>query len=536
MSFHNGSCPIEPTLKPFLFSWIGDADLLAWAEATGGKLAERVHAATRKSKPVAPGPGPIKTLTEQCAFDRVHLLSDKDPELARGFASWVGPQCKAHVVTIASPVDYPSIFEAADRVLASVLGGSDPKPPVCIHLSPGTPAMTSIWVLLGKSRYPATFFQTHAGKVIETPIPFDLAVDYLPTLLHGADTALEAAGIPPTLAVGFGPVIGKSPAMRATVARAQRIAIRDVGVLLLGESGVGKEIFAQAIHAAGHRANKPFFAINCAALPQALLESELFGHTKGAFSGADANREGAFIRADGGTLFLDEVGECDLALQAKLLRVLQPDRKDRSTTRRFRPVGSAKEQSSDVRIIAATNRDLQAEIKAGRFREDLYYRLANFILKIPPLRERTPDIPTLADHLLEQINNDFATTEPGFQPKRLGVATMNFLRVQPWPGNVRQLYNALLQAAIMTDHPDITPKDIAAGLSDTVSFRPIADEPPLGDGFNIKDYLDQIQSNLLARAMRQANGNKTGAAKLLGLPKYQTLAAQLERLKVKWKE
>ncbi len=469
------------------------------------------------------------------SFDEIHLLGDLPAPLAKQFAEWVGPLAQAHVVKLKSPVDYSDIFEAADGVLGKVTA----KAGACslsIHLSPGTPAMTAVWVLLGKSRYPATFYQTHQGKVNPTTIPFDLMVDYLPSVLHAADRVLSGEIAADNGTEGFGAVIGKSPQIRAVIGRAKRIALRDVGVLLLGESGVGKDVFARALHATSCRPSKPFIAINCAAVPKELLESELFGHKKGGFTGAIADRIGAFEQADGGTLFLDEVGECDLSMQAKLLRVLQPGTDDPPALRRFNRVGDTKEITADVRIIAATNRDLQAEVAAGRFREDLYYRLATFILKIPPLRDRASDIPIIADHLFARINQDFARTEPGYKHKHLSVGTKKFLSQQLWPGNVRQLYNVLLQAAVMVDGDAIQPANIEAGLSDgsappNQSFLNV----PLGNGFSLITHLDSLQKQFLARAMQEAGGKKTVAAELLGFANYQTLSAQLDRLGVKWK-
>ncbi|MCX5690294.1 MAG: sigma 54-interacting transcriptional regulator, partial [Planctomycetota bacterium] len=263
----------------------------------------------------------------------------------------------------------------------------------------------------------------------------------------------------------------------------------------------------------------------------------LFGHKKGSFTGATNDRQGAFELADSGTLFLDEVGECDLTMQAKLLRVLQPNHDDPPATRRFRRIGDSADLTADVRVVAATNRDLHAEVAAGRFREDLYYRLAAFTVKIPPLRNRQADIPVIAEHLLERINLDFAKAEPGYQHKSLSVRTKKFLREQPWPGNVRQLQNALLQAAVMVDGPTIDPAAIQQGLAE--STHPSAShpfDPPIGDGFSLVTHLESIQKRFLARAMSEAEGKKNLAASLLGYTSYQTLDAQLKRLDVQWNE
>jgi transcriptional regulator with PAS, ATPase and Fis domain len=300
----------------------------------------------------------------------------------------------------------------------------------------------------------------------------------------------------------------------------------------MGESGTGKEKFARAIHDASPRKENKFVSINCAAISRELLESELFGHKKGAFTGAVADRDGAFKEADGGTLFLDEIGECDPAMQAKLLRVLQPPDDD-PCHRVFYRVGESKPITSDVRIIAATNRDLVAAIARNEFRDDLYYRVAAITIKLPPLRERREDIPALVQRLLSQINENFEKKEPGYKHKSISNSAMAFVRKHPWPGNVRQLFNTLLQAAVMTDGDVIDRQDVADAIAE-VPGKPSVDlmEQPLGAGFVLIDFLEEIQRHYLIRSMKEAGGVKTKAAELLGYKNYQTLSAQLERLKV----
>ena len=264
---------------------------------------------------------------------------------------------------------------------------------------------------------------------------------------------------------------------------ARRASVRDVSVLLLGESGTGKEKFARAIHDASPRKAKKFISINCAAISRELLESELFGHKKGSFTDAVADRDGAFKEADGGTLFLDEIGECDPAMQAKLLRVLQPPDDD-PCHRVFYRVGESTPITSDVRTIAATNRDLNAAIARNEFRDDLYYRVAAITIKLPPLRDRREDIPLLTQHLLDQINQNFERKEPGYKHKRISGSAMTFVRRHPWPGNVRQLFNTLLQAAVMTDGEVIERQDVADAVAE-VPGKPTVNlmEQPLGEGF-----------------------------------------------------
>jgi DNA-binding NtrC family response regulator len=521
--------------RRILFSWIGHADLRAMAASLPPGQQEEVLKGVNPPRPMPDQPGPLKCLIDEERFDEVHLLSDHGPLKNRHYLKWLGGDPVLHPVKLTNPTDYPEVFKVADTELASVV--SVPRPhriELCIHLSPGTPTMTAIWLLLGKSKYhPATFYQTHECKAWVTDIPFDLVVDYVPQVLRDADARLQQlASQSPQEVAGFQGIVGESRSLRVAVGLARRAAQRDVSVLLLGESGTGKEKFARAIHDASPRSKKPFVAINCAAFSRLLLESELFGHGKGAFTDAKQPRDGAFTVADGGTLFLDEIGECDPAMQAKLLRVLQPPDND-PCHRVFYRVGESKPTTSNVRIIAATNRDLHAAIAEGAFRDDLYYRLAVINIKLPPLRERREDIPLLVQRLLAQINENFAKQEPGYRHKSISAAAMAFVRKERWPGNVRQLYNTLVQAAVMTDGDVIDRQDVADAIAE-VPGKPAVDplEQPLGDGFSLPDFLEEIQRHYLFRAMKEAGGMKTKAAELLGYKNYQTLAAQLERLKV----
>jgi DNA-binding NtrC family response regulator len=517
-----------------LLSWIGHADLLAMADDLGDAGRELLAAAKVGGK-YGEKPGPVKAAVSQGRFDEVHLLSNYAEVVHKPFATWLGGKPVIHPVELTDPTDYSQVFRVVDGVLAEVTGQAHRKPTeLCILLSPGTPAMAAVWVLLGKSRYPATFFQTFRGQLRTTTVPYDLVDDFVPELLRNPDLNFQhLAARNPSEVAGFEDIVGESQAIRMAVGRAQRAALRDVPVLLLGESGTGKEMFARAIHAASHRKNQRFEAINCAAIPRELLESELFGHVRGAFTGADRAREGAFMRANGGTLFLDEVGECDPLMQTKLLRALQPPPGTGPCHRVFYPVGASEPAVCDVRIVAATNRDLVQEIKANRFREDLYYRLAVITLRLPPLRERRRDIPLLVESFLRQINEDFGRQEPGYRHKRVSATGMEFVKRYPWPGNVRQLYNALLQAAVMADGDTLDRQDLVAatgGLRDDPDLNVL--EQPLGDGFNLDEHLKAIQCHYLRRAMEEARGVKTRAAKLLGLASYQALDAQLKRLGV----
>lgn len=496
---------------------------------------EEVLKGLNPPKPLAGQPGPLKCLLDAELFDQVHLLSDHPASKNRHFVKWLGGSPFLHNVKISNPTDYSEIFRVVDAELASVVNvPRADRLELCMHLSPGTPAMTAIWLLLGKSRYhPVTFFQTHDRKAWVTEVPFDLVVDYVPQVLRDADAKLQAlSSESPQDVQGFESIAGDSRSVRLAVGRARRAARRDVSVLLLGESGTGKEMFAKAIHDASLRRGKRFVPINCAAISKELLESELFGHKKGAFTGAVEDRVGAFKEAEGGTLFLDEIGECDPSMQAKLLRVLQPPDHD-PCHRVFYRVGDSKPLTSDVRIIAATNRDLLGAVSEQRFRSDLYYRLAVITIKLPPLRERRQDIPAIVATLMARINQSFERQEPGYRHKQVSRAAMEFVRKYPWPGNVRQLFNTLMQAAVMTDGEVIERSDLADAIAE-VPGKETVDllELPLGEGFSLEEHLEHIQRHYLRRAMEEAGGVKKRAAELLGYRNYQTLAAQLERLNV----
>ncbi len=307
---------------------------------------------------------------------------------------------------------------------------------------------------------------------------------------EGTERHIEGGGGPP---LTYG-----DPAMDPVVEAIEKVARTSATVLLLGESGTGKEVAARAIHMKSPRATKPFMAINCAALTDTLLESELFGHEKGSFTGATERKRGRLELADGGTFFLDEVGELKLELQAKLLRVLQE--------RRFERVGGSRTLEVDVRWVAATNRDLRAMIDDGRFREDLYHRLAVFPIKLPPLRDRPSDVLPLARHLLERIARDLKRSLPRLTPaaeKRLSAAS--------WRGNVRELANTLERAAILADGEQIDASHI--WLEDA-SAKPAA---AVGASGNEVRPLAELEKEAILHALEVVSGNRRKAAEMLGI-------------------
>lgn len=523
--------------KQILVQWIGHSDLRAMAAAQSAALRDEIMAKLKGELPGKGDLGPTKTLLTTQSFDEIHLLSTYAASWNKAFAKWLDVPTRIVPVELRHPTDYKAIFKLADEELAKVKQRKDWHDiNLCIHLSPGTPAMAAVWLLLGKTRYPATFFETFGGKSWITEVPFDLTIDVLPELLKTPDAYLQhLASQSPEQVEGFEDIVGDSRAIRTAVGRAKRAAMRGVAILLLGESGTGKELFAKAIHNASPRRDKPFLAINCAALSKTLLESELFGHMRGAFTGAERERKGAFELATGGSIFLDEIGETDLDTQAKLLRVLQPISDEGPSVRTIRRLGDDKDRKVDVRIIAATNRDLHKAIREGTFREDLYYRIATITVTLPPLRERRSDIAKIAEKLLDQINRQFASEEPSYRHKSLCAAAISFVKRHDWPGNVRQLNNVLVQASALADGDVLDRSDLVAALGEMSGGGSPLDrllDAPIGDGFDLEDFLNTIQRHYLQRAMDQANGVKAEAARLLGLDNYQTLAAQLKRLGV----
>jgi two-component system response regulator HydG len=314
-----------------------------------------------------------------------------------------------------------------------------------------------------------------------------------------------------TSSAGLAGILGASPPMRAALDVVARVAPTDSTVLITGESGTGKELIARAIHQRSRRAAGPFVAINCAAMPESLLESELFGHAKGAFTDARAARAGLFLQASGGTLFLDELGEMPAALQAKLLRVLQE--------RTVRPVGGDHEIPLDVRLVAATNRDLEAEVEAGRFRQDLFYRIHVVRIELPPLRARGNDILVLAQHALERSARAAGKAVRGISP-----AAAERLLSYDWPGNVRELQNAIERAVALTRYDELTVDD----LPERVRAHHGSHVLVAGDDPELYPTMDEVERRYVLRVLEAVQGNKALAARILGFDR-KTLYRKLER-------
>ena len=306
----------------------------------------------------------------------------------------------------------------------------------------------------------------------------------------------------------FEGLIGKSPAIRIVKETIEKIAPYDINVLIIGESGTGKDVVARTIHKLSKRKDKPFVAINCASLPPELLESELFGYKKGAFTGAVSDKKGLIEEANGGTLFLDEIGEMPISLQAKLLRFLE--------NKKIRPLGSVKEVSVDVRIISATNKDLEKEIEKGNFREDLYYRLSTIVIKMPSLKERREDIPLLVESILqdlkEKYNKDIEKISPEF---------LNYLMNYDYKGNIRELRNILEKAVILSEGKELAPIGIEKKSINSIYIdnpdREFKVKTFPEEGINLKKTMALIEKALINKAMELAQENKTKASQILGI-------------------
>ena len=341
-----------------------------------------------------------------------------------------------------------------------------------------------------------------AGAADFLPKPFSL--DHLMTVVHkGLELrSLRDENRKLREEIGqryeFDNIVGHSEAMREIFATIERVAPTRATVLMAGESGVGKDLIARAIHHHSPRKDRPFVKINCAALPENLMESELFGYEKGAFTGANVSKPGKFEQADTGTVFLDEIGDVPPGIQVKLLRILQE--------REFERLGSNKTRHIDVRVLAATNVDLRAALEQGAFREDLYYRLNVLPISIPPLRERKDDIAFLAEHFVKKLAKDV-----GSPAQSISDEAIQRLLQYHWPGNVRELENVIERSLVLASGPVLKPEDIRLDLAPRRNTQPAGNFLP--DGMT----LDEYEQSLIREALHRANGNKSHAARLLGL-------------------
>lgn len=377
-------------------------------------------------------------------------------------------------------------------------------------------------VLTGKGSIDAVVSAMQAGArdfVVKPASPERLIVSIRNALeINTLSTEVKRLNKTSGNTLTFNDLIGSAPSMRSVVAMGERGAKANIPILITGESGVGKEVVARAIQGASERSGGPFITVNCGAIPENLVESILFGHEKGSFTGANTKHFGKFQEANGGTLFLDEIGELPLDMQVKLLRVLQEGEVD--------PIGSKRPVKVDVRIVSATNRDLSDQVKEGRFREDLFYRLNVFPIEVPPLRERREDVAALLDHFVKRFNAQENRSVRGAMPE-----TLDMLRGFGWPGNVRQLENAIFRAVILSDGHMLKPEDFPqiSGLAPIISraeaqaITPEADSEPEEDKFKILDRnghlrsLEEIERDLIEFAIETYSGHMSEVARRLGI-------------------
>ena len=417
-------------------------------------------------------------------------------------------------IRLASPIDYSAITRVMQKQLSKISAGSEN---IYFNLTSGTPAMTVVSVLLGKSIAKCQLVQTSPkGDLIEVEIPVDFATEYTKAS-SGAIHSLTSES--PKLNPAFDAITAKSKIMQLLVKKAHRLALSDLPALVLGESGSGKELMATAIHNASSRSDKPFRAVNCGALPENLVDSILFGHVKGAFTGADKDHSGLFEQANGGTLFLDEVGELPLNVQVKLLRALQ----QKEITR----VGDVKSRVVDVRIIAATHQDLFQMTSQGAFREDLFYRLAVGVIEMPPLRARAEDIPELISTLMKDINQQ-AEKHPLFESKKISDDAINFAKFYLWPGNIRELWNTLNRAVLWCDSSTISGEDLRSSVLS--AGRKQSSKGGFSVPGDIQQYIDNIKKDAVESALEYSRNNKSKAAEVLGLKSHQTLSGWMTKL------
>jgi DNA-binding NtrC family response regulator len=492
-----------------LHSWLGAADLAA-----------------SQSSSLGMPEGPTAQTARQLGNKKIILFCTWDQEVTQRYCRWLHSLLPSSVsitllqVNLPSPTDHSAIYQTVCNALEEPSLSSSER---CYLLSAGTPAMASIWLLVSQSRFPGRLFESsiEAG-VKEVHLPFELSVEFLPQRRAFSDKRLvDQAGRAVTDIPALAGIHHQSEQMRDVLALCYRMAQRRFPVLIQGESGTGKEMIARAIHESGPHHREPFVAVNCGAIPEGLVESELFGHMKGAFTGAITNRTGHFAAAERGSLFLDEIGELPLSTQVKLLRVIQEQE--------VLPVGGSKPIPVRARILAATHRNLVEEVAAGRFREDLYYRVAVGLVEVPPLRERVGDAGLLLDHFLELVNNE-CIDDPDFTPKVWSPASKALLLQHRWPGNAREMHNAVRRIFLWSDGDRIEVDSVRSALR-ILPVDPVYNEqdvvPPAG--IDLRSLLAATARRHLKLAMQQSGGKKVEAARLLGLPNHQMLTNWLKR-------
>lgn len=462
-------------------------------------------------------PGPILSLAMARPFDRIVLFSTPSVQQhTRETADALKSSCPDSAVTtidlpLRDPTDYVPILRHLRQHTSAILKQS-PDDEYFIAVASGTPQMHACWVLLvSGGEIPARILHIRPPKYVTKEAPMVSEVDLSSPEFPEVRAAVcrEMAAAPYSVEhVSMGDaieelgIVGEDPKMVQALKMAAVLAEHDAPILVQGETGTGKELIARLIHRLSGRDQERFIAINCGSLPANLVESILFGHVKGAFTGATADQVGKFEQADGGTLFLDEVGELPVEVQPKFLRVLEDGMVE--------PVGAKRGKRTNVRVVAATNVDLQQAVEKKRFREDLYYRLSFATVRLPPLRERRADIPRIALHILDTLNKSLR------RPKRLSPEALTRLQAQAWKGNVRDLENVLGRSMLMAQEEILKADDL---LIDEPKRKkdPLASLPDPHEGFSLEEYLKSARKQLMLRALELSNGSQSGAARMLAI-------------------
>ncbi|RYV01894.1 hypothetical protein SOPP22_12090 [Shewanella sp. OPT22] len=492
------------------FTWLGQADLTNMQQDKNASISS------------------IATKNDQ-HFDKIVILANTWDEQWHLYENWLKKRMaiasrpfddiKIHRANILSPIDYSSIAKEAQKWFSKLAVESDT---LSINLSSGTPAMTAVSIILGKAKSNTVFYQSAPnGNIFKDDIPFDFVAEYDASVARAVSA--KATSIP-NQCKAFDNIVAVSSEMKKIVATATKLAELDLPVLVLGETGTGKEVISNAIHAASSRASKSMKTVNCGALPENLVDSILFGHVKGAFTGALKDHKGLFEQADGGTLFLDEIGELIPDIQVKLLRALQQGEITR--------VGDDKTITVDVRIIAATHRNLVSMVESGDFREDLFYRLALGVIEIPALRHRIDDIEPLTNELAKEINEN-SKKHPSYKSKRISKKGINFIISQPWRGNVRELWNTLNRALLLSNKEEISEEDIQEALIQRNCQQQESDvQLVCDDVIDLDQITEKIQKKYIEAALKATGGVRGKTAEMLSLGNHQNLKNRMIKLKM----
>jgi DNA-binding NtrC family response regulator len=478
----------------------------------------------------SPPSGPVLEFLRALPAQRALLLSNwprsESARYLRFLRRLVATRCELRHVDLEDPTEYRPIHQAASEALRTA-AGSVPLTEIGVHLSPGTPAMAAVWLLICKTTFSGVrlfkgWLDKKSGepRIAEVEFPFDIAAELLPSYLERQADLLRTPSF--ETPASFNTIVAHSPVMQRLIATAARAAHFPSPVLIVGESGTGKELLARAIHRASSRSSGPWIPMNCGAMPRELVDAELFGVARGAFTGATVDRTGRFEAADGGVLFLDEVGEMPADTQVRLLRVLQEGE--------FQRLGETRLRRADVRVLAATNRDLADMARGGHFRSDLFYRLAVIVLRIPPLRDRREDVVRLAEGFLGRLNSRAATLQ-GATAKRLAPSGREFAKSYDWPGNVRELENTLARIVALSPGDVIRREDFEEHVfSVERTAEPLQGAAPIRSGFSLPEELRRIEKAYIERALVQSGGVQEHAARFLGFRSRQTMAHRMRRL------